>query len=470
MTLPHRRTILTGMGALAGLSLAAATPYVHAAESAPPSRAPRPNFVFFLTDDQRWDALSLNGNRILRTPNIDRIGREGIRFQNMFVTNALCAPSRASFLTGLYSHAHGVLDNKNRQIPTNLPLISDHLRQAGYEAAFCGKSHVAGALRDRQWDYYFGYRGQGNYLQPVIAEGVTGPDRRYDGYMDDVVTDHAVNWLKAKREKPFVLFVWFKAPHRSWIRARRHHDLFRDAAVPMPDTYDADLKGYPGKPRAFAEADNKIGDFQDVRSLEFVKDYYATLTAVDENVGRVLDALKETRKLDDTAVIYSSDNGFFHGEWRMFDKRFMHEPSICVPLLIRYPRRIKPNTRTERMALNVDLAPTMLELAGLPVPQGMHGRSLAPLLEGKPSPWRTDWLYEYYEYPDAHRVRRHRGVRTDRHKLIHYYETPEEFELYDLKADPGEKNNLHGRPGYERLTENLRKRVSELRVESGDTE
>ncbi|MBW3622339.1 MAG: sulfatase, partial [Armatimonadetes bacterium] len=411
MTITNRRTILAGMGALAGLSL---TPSL-SAEPAPRPNASRPNFVFFLTDDQRWDALSLNGNRILRTPNIDRIGREGIRFQNMFVTNALCAPSRASFLTGLYSHAHGVVDNGNRQIPKNLPLISDYLRQAGYEAAFCGKSHVAGALRDRQWDYYFGYRGQGNYLQPVIAEGVNGPDRRYDGYMDDVVTDHAVNWLKAKREKPFVLFVWFKAPHRSWMRARRHHDLFRDAAVPMPDTYDADLKGYPGKPRAFAEADNKIGDFQDVRSLEFVKDYYATLTAVDENVGRVLDALQETRKLDDTAVIYSSDNGFFHGEWRMFDKRFMHEPSIRVPLLIRYPRRIPPNTRTEKMALNVDLAPTMLELAGVPVPAGMHGRSLAPLLDGKPSLWRADWLYEYYEFPAGHRVRRHRGVRTVRH-------------------------------------------------------
>lgn len=428
--------------------------------------ADRPNFVIMMTDDQRFDALSCAGNTILQTPNMDRIAREGMRFRNMFVTNALCAPSRASLLTGVYSHTHGVIDNKNRPIATDLPFLPDLLRAGGYEVAFCGKSHVAGALRDRQWDYYFGFRGQGDYLKPVIAEGVKGPDQPYQGYMDDVVTGKAVEWLKRPHEKPFCLFLFFKAPHRSWTRAPRHRDLFKDVTIPKPPLWDADRNA---KPKAFAQADNKIGDFDDIRSFDgFVKDYYATLVAVDESVGRVLTALQETAKLDQTAVLYTSDNGFFHGEWRAFDKRFMHEPSIRVPLLVRYPKLVKPGALCDRMVLNIDIAPTVLDLAGVSVPASMHGRSVVPLLKGDESKSRRDWLYEYFEFPGPHSVRKHRGVRTEKHKYIHYFEEPEEFELYDLEKDPQELNNLYGKAEYAELTKQLRQRLTELRKETGD--
>jgi arylsulfatase A-like enzyme len=428
--------------------------------------ADRPNLVILMTDDQRFDALSCAGNKVLKTPNMDRIAKEGMRFRNMFVTNSLCSPSRATLLTGLYSHTHGVIDNKERNVPADQPLLSDYLRDAGYEVAFCGKSHQAKALRDRKWDYYFGYKGQGAYLNPMIAEGADGKDQRYEGWMDDIVTDHALGWLKGKREKPFCLFLFFKAPHRSWVRAPRHKDLFKDTEIPRPSLWDADRGA---KPKAFADADNKIGGFKDVPTLEaFLKDYYAVLTGVDENVGKVLDTLKEIGKLDSTAIFYTSDNGFFAGEWQAFDKRFMHEPSIRVPMLVRYPKLVKAGSVCDQMILNVDIAPTALDLAGVKVPSSMHGHSFVPLLKGDESNWRKDWLYEYFEYPGPHSVRKHRGIRTERYKLIHYYEDPQEFELYDLEKDPEERTNLYGKKEHAELVNQLRQRLEELRKETGD--
>ncbi len=423
----------------------------------------RPNFVIMMTDDQRADAMGCAGHPFLRTPNMDRLAREGLRFRNAFVTNSLCAPSRATLLTGVYSHTHGVIDNKDRAIKPGLPILPEMLREAGYEVAFCGKSHVSGALRDRKWDYYFGFKGQGRYLQPLIAEGTDGKDERYDGYMDDVVTDHAVAWLKRKHYRPFCLFLWFKAPHRSWERAPRHADLFKDVRVPVPHTWNDDKSGWPGKPQAFVKADNKFGNAPDVQSFEkVVKDYCSTLTAVDENVGKVLAALKETGALDDTAIVYTSDNGFFLGEWHLYDKRLMHEPSIRVPWLIRYPKRIQPGTVSDAMVLNIDVAPTVLELAGAPRPAHLHGQSTVPLFAGKPTPWRKDWLYEYFEYPAVHSVRKHRGIRTDRYKLIHYFEEPQEWELYDLLTDPGEERNLAGDRAYAGLRKRLQARMAQL--------
>jgi arylsulfatase A-like enzyme len=454
---------------LRAISLVLVVTASYLAALCPARAADRPNFVIMMTDDQRWDAMSCAGNKILQTPNMDRIAREGMRFRNAFVTNSLCAPSRATLLTGLYSHAHGVVDNKSKSIPATQPILPDLLRQAGYEVAFCGKSHMAGALRDRQWDYYFGYRGQGIYNNPLIAEGTDGKDERYPGYMDDVVTGKAVEWIKRKHDKPFCLFLFFKAPHRSWTPAERHKELFKDVTIPKPDTYDDNLKGYPGKPRAFADADNKIGSFADVPSLEFVKDYYRTLVAVDENVGRVHEALQQSGRLDDTAMLFTSDNGFFHGEWHLMDKRLMHEPSLRVPMLIRYPEMVKGGSLNDKMVLNVDIAPTLLEMAGAQPTYKMHGRSMVPLLKGKNDGWRKDFLYEYFEFPGDHSVKKNRGVRTERWKLIHYFEEPQEFELYDLKEDPGEKRNLYGNPKHAKLTDQLMKRIAELRSETGDT-
>jgi arylsulfatase A-like enzyme len=286
--------------------------------------------------------------------------------------------------------------------------------------------------------------------------------------------------MKQRRDKPFCLLLWMQSPHAPFFRARRHLDLYNGVPIPKPATFDDDLKGYPGKPRAFANADNKIGTYglnsttrtNCARSLEEVtKDYYAGVVLADENVGKSFDALTSIGALDDTVILFSADHGFFLGEWRMYDKRFMHEPSIRVPLFVRYPRMVKAGSvNTKHMTLNVDWAPTLLELAGIEPAAGLHGRSLVPLLRGEqPADWRKDWLYEYYEYPVPHNVPRNRGVRTERYKLIHYYEAKEEFELYDLQHDPGELNNLYGQPQYADMARQLLRRIHELRQETGDT-
>lgn len=438
-----------------------------------PAWATPPNIVVMMTDDQRYDFLGHAGHPFIKTPNMDRIATEGARCKNMFVTNALCAPSRATLMTGLYSHAHGVRDNLGAALRDDVTWMPDLLRAAGYEVAFCGKSHVPGHFRNKTWDYYFGFRGQGNYLKPMIAEGTDGVDKPYVGYMDDVVTEHAIAWMRKPRTKPFALFLFFKAPHRRWDRPERYKDLYKDVAVPRPELWD-----HPGlgKPNSFLMAANMFGQFPDTKDYAaMVKDYCTCLTAVDDNVGKVLATLADMKSLDDTAVVYTSDNGFFMGEWQRFDKRFMHEPSIRVPLLIRYPKLAKPGAVIEPMVINTDIAPTLLDLAGAKSPTPMHGRSILPLLRGESAGWRDAWLYEYFEFPDpSHNVRKNRGVRTEQYKLIHYYDPPfktdrEEFELYDLQADPQEKVNVYARPKYQPVIQELKARLERLRAEVGST-
>ena len=448
------------------------------------THAARPNFVFLMTNGHRPDALSLAGNPIVKTPNFDRIGREGVQFRESFVINSLCLPSRATALTGLYSHTNGCLDNGDREIPAKLPMFTDLLRDAGYEVALFGKAHVKD-LGKRHWDSYFGFPSPAtDYFWPEIesgARGVVNPAQTFAGYVDDVVTDHALEWVRQKRDKPFCLLLWMQSPHAPFFRARRHLDLYNGIPIAKPATFDDDLKGYPGKPRAFADADNKIGTYalhtltrnNSARSLEEVtKDYYAGIVLADENMGKTLDTLTSMGVLDDTAILFTADHGFFMGEWRMYDKRFMHEPSIRVPLFMRYPRLIKPGTEVvEKMALNLDWAPTILDLAGVPVPAQMQGRSLVPFLRGElAASWRKDWLYEYYEYPGPHNVKKNRGIRTQRYKLIHYYEAPQEFELYDLKQDPGELHNLYGEAAHAQLARELMARMAELRKETLDVD
>lgn len=478
----RRLFLKMGATALGGLALGQGSLPSLAAGGGSAGR--KPNFVFFLGEGLRWDEFSCMGNPILRTPNMDRLAHEGMLFKNAFVTNALCLPSRASFLTGLYSHTTGTIDNRDRTIPKNFPLVSDLLREAGYEVAFFGKSHVGGGLQDRYWDYYFGFNGQAkDYYHPIITEGIAGKfsePKTYDGYVDDVVTAQALRWLEHRGDKPFCMFLWFWSPHAPFYRDRKDLDLYNGVKIPKPSTFDDDLKGYPGKSSAFVQANNKIGTTtlgnDDPRTLEeLVKDHYAGVVNNDEHVGNVMNVLQRTGKMDDTAVMLSSDHGFFLGEWRCYDKRFMYEPSIRVPLMFHYPRMIQPGSVCEKMALNVDIAPTMLELAGIKAPQPMHGTSLVTLLKGKkPHDWRRDWLYEYFEYPEAEHVRPHRGVRTDRYKLIHYHKVteypglPEEFELYDLQQDPHELVNLHGQPRYRVLTQQLLDRIQELRNETND--
>jgi arylsulfatase A-like enzyme len=469
-----RREFLQGGLAVAGTVLAAGLAPSSAAAQAKPKR---PNLVFFFGEGQRADALSIAGNKILKTPNHDRIGREGIRFENAFCTNALCAPARATALTGMYSKSTGALSNKNLNVPlpSDIPLFTDILREAGYEIAIVGKIHVRNGVEDRNWNYYFGHNSPGNdYVNPFFKEGrdgQVGPQQRYQNvYPDDLAVDRAIAWLERDRgDKPFCLLVWFVAPHEPFFRPRRHLDLYDGVPIPKPVTFDDDLKGYPGKPKSFGEGENKIGTTTThlaCGSLEgLTKDYYAGLVAVDENIGRVVGYLEKKGILEDTAIVQGSDHGFFLGEWRLFDKRLMHEPSIRVPLQIRYPKRVPAGTVRTEMVLDTDLAPTFLDLAGVPIPEHMQGKSVLPLAKSPDPNFRKEWLYDYYEYPNPENVAVHRGIRTDRYKLIHYYkDVPEAFELYDLNVDPGERQNLYGVAEYEPLFKHLQTRLEELQA------
>ncbi|MFL5296090.1 MAG: sulfatase [Phenylobacterium sp.] len=466
---PNRRAVVGGLTALGGLAAAAA----------PRAAERRPNIVFFMGEGLRADEFGFMGNRLLKTPHMDALAREGTVFRDAFVTNALCLPSRASFLTGAYSHTTGATTNDEAVLPKSFPVVSDLLRQAGYETAFVGKSHVSGALLDRPWDYYFGFNGQADYLNPVVTErtvGGEGVTRTYrNTYVDDLLTDRAAAWVRTRTaQKPFCLFLWFYAPHAPFYRPRRMLDRFNGAKIPVPADFDEDLGDYAGKPRGVAHANNKIGTSavfsDDPRSLEeLVKDHYVGVEANDENVGQVLGALKANGLMDDTLVLLSSDHGFFLGEHTFYDKRLMYEPSIRVPMIVRYPRAVKAGQTRAEMVLNIDVAPTLLQFAGLPVPSTVQGRSFAGLAKGEADPdWRKDWLYEYYEYPGYENVRPHRGVRTERYKYIHYFTDPQEFELYDLRDDPGEDRNLYGRPEAAELTVRLAARLEALRRETGD--
>jgi arylsulfatase A-like enzyme len=467
-----RREFMQGSLAVAGTLLA--SQFSTTAASAQP-KSKRPNLVFFLGEGQRANALSIAGNPIVKTPNQDRIAREGVRFQNAFCTNALCAPARATTLTGMYSRSTTALSNAVKNpLPSDIPLFTDLLHQAGYEVAILGKVHVRNGVEERYWDYYFGHNNpSNNYANPLFKEGrkgEIGPEKQYFSvYPDDLTVDRALAWLEEDRgDKPFCLLVWFVAPHEPFFRARRHFDLYRETEVPKPETFDDDLKGYPGKPESFAAAENKIGTTPThpaTGSLEGIaKNYYAGLVAVDENIGRILSYLEKKNILDDTAILSTSDHGFFLGEWRLFDKRLMHEPSIRVPLMIRYPERVPAGTVRNEMVLDTDLAPTFLDLAGVPVPEHMQGKSVLPLAEAPDPSFRKEWYYEYYEWPNPEAVRPHRGIRTERYKFIHYVTEPQEFELYDLANDPGEKQNLYGKPEYLALQQNLSNRLEKLRA------
>ncbi len=358
-------------------------------EGSPGPDPPRPNFVFLLGEGHRPDALSLNGNKILHTPNFDRIGREGMQFRNSFTVNALCLPARSSALTGLYTHSTGCVDNKGRTIPLEIPLFTELLRNAGYEVALFGKTHIP-KIGERGWDSYFGFPGAAtDYFWPVIDEGADGkvkPPQVFEGYVDDLVTDRAISGSSKSARS---LFAFAYGSRRRILPSSGRGDIWictTACRFPSPSTFDDDLNGYPGKPRVFAEADNKIGGpyikhsptaGNCARSLEeVVKDYYAGIVDTDDNVGKVFQALTDLGQLDDTAMLFSSDHGFFLGEWRMYDKRLMHEPSIRIPLLIRYPRLIQPGATRDEMTLITDLAPTFLDLAGAAVPEGCRDRAL----------------------------------------------------------------------------------------------
>jgi arylsulfatase A-like enzyme len=479
------RQILGGTASLLGAAMASGG-FPGRAFSRP-SR--RPNILFFLTDDQRYDAMSCAGNKILHTPNMDRIASGGLRFANAFVTNSLCRPSRTSILTGLYSHSHGVMHNSDGDnLPGRAALLPDQLtfphllQRAGYWTALVGKWHLLN--EPGGFHQYAILPGQGRYQDPEMI--VNGARMKFRGHVSDVVGDQALEFLENRPpDKPFCLLVHFKAPHRSWFPAPRFAKFFEDVTIPEPSTFDDTLEGRPEAVRQTAMAVADLRDFaqrgcpttleRDAREKcnlqALVKNYYRVLLGVDENLGRVLDYLDRKRLAEETAVVYTSDNGFFLGDHGLMDKRLMYEESIRVPILVRYPNAVpKGQVDREHMVLNIDFAPTLLELAGEPVPSWMQGKSMVPLIEGRRVPWRHAFLYEYYEYPGYHCVRKNRGIRTERWKYIQYWELPEEFELYDLKNDPDETHNLAGDPKYKDVRAKLAAEMKRLRTESEDVD
>jgi arylsulfatase A-like enzyme len=408
----------------------------------------RPNVLVILTDDQRWDAMGCAGHPALRTPNLDRLASEGARFANAFVTTSLCSPSRASMLSGLYGHRHGVLNNFT-EYPDTLPSYPKQLRAVGYETACIGKWHM-GETNDAPrtgFDFWMSHRGQGNYFD--TEWNINGQRQLIKGYYTTVVTEQAVHWLQRPHPKPFLLVIGQKAPHGGPIQPEpKYEHAFDGLRIAKPANFDAWSKG---KPAWLAEsyptwhgAGGPLYNYFDYD--KFAKAYLATLLSVDDSVGRIYDALRRTGQLDRTVIVFTSDNGFALGEHGRVDKRTMYEESLRVPLLVRYPPLVPKAKVIEQMALNLDLAPSLLEICGAKPLRGIDGRSWKPLLEGKTKGWRTSFLYFYNyekEFPYTPNVR---GVRTDRWKYIYYPHgngSPDRYsaELYDLRADPLELTN-----------------------------
>jgi len=445
--------------------------------------SPRPNVVFILTDDQRWDQLSCAGHPFLKTPNLDRIAAEGAWFRNMFVTTSLCSPSRASYLSGLYSHSHGVVNNFT-DYPDDLPSFPRRLHEEGYETAYIGKWHM-GEQDDRRrpgFDYWASHKGQGTYYDCTF--NINGTRKVLKGYYTHRVTDLAVEWIRREHERPFLLILGHKAPHTPFTPEKRYEHIYDHVRIKYPESaFHLDDKpawirqrlttwhGIYGPIFGFRKefpdtSPEGVRDF-----AAFVRAYTATIKSVDDSVGRIYRALKQTGRLDDTLLIFAGDNGFFLGEHGMTDKRTMHEPSIRVPLLVRYPKLIKPGTVIDQMVLNIDLAPSVLDICGARPLKKTHGRSWKPLLLGKTEGWRTAWYYEYnYEkqFPYTPNVR---GVRTDEWKYIHYPHgdgSPDRHlaELYHLKEDPGERHNLINNPACAEKVKELQALLQRLMAEA----
>ena len=498
------------------------SPPLAAAQSAE-TRDDRPNVVLIFSDDHAIQALGAYGGRLASldpTPQLDRLAAQGMLFRNAFVTNSLCAPSRATILSGQHSHLNGIRGNED-VLNASVQTFPERLQAAGYQTALIGKWHLKSDPRG--FDYWEVLPGQGEYYNPTFRrpEGRTA----YTGYVSDIITDRTLRWLQEERsdDAPFLLMYQHKAPHRQWQPGPDHLTTYDDVTVPPPPTLFADhetlssaalmqemeidsdldwggdlkLRWEPGENggltywhkhlanrltmeqrtawndaygpknadfhRRFTDGTLLGRDLTLWKYQRYVKDYLRTVRSMDDQIGRLLDALDRQGLADDTIVIYTSDQGFFLGEKGWFDKRWMYEESLRMPLLVRWPGVVAAGSENTNLIQNLDLAQTMLDAADVEAPSAMQGRSLVPLLRGhRSSPWRDAIYYHYYDYAGPHRVMRHEGVRTDRYKLIHYYPLAQ-WELFDLDADPRELNNLYGHPDYIQITSRLKKRLSQLK-------
>lgn len=497
-------------------------------------RQNRPNILFIMSDDHGYQAVSAYDDRLIKTPNIDRLAEEGIRFTNACVANSICAPSRATILTGKHSHLNGKIDNHFPFDTTNVT-FPQLLQQSGYQTALFGKLHFGN--NPKGFDEFKILPGQGDYYNPDFITKDEGTIS-IEGYVTDIITDLTLDWLTSEREndKPFLLMYLHKAPHREWLPAPRHLQEFMQKEFPEPATlYDdysgrgnaaktaemnilkhmnwagdskikpdvmdelgiVDVSGWDKKAyevtvgrlneeqRAIwdkvydpmnEEFKEKFPSMSEVEKMQwryqrYMQDYLGTIASVDENVGRVLDYLDEAGLAENTIVVYTSDQGFFLGEHGWFDKRFAYNESMKIPLLIRWPNKINSGTISEELVQNLDFAQTFLDAAGIKAPDDMQGKSILPILTETDPLWNRDALYyQYYEYPSFHMVKRHYAIVTKKYKLIHFYYDVDEWELYDLKLDPSEMRDVYNDPDYGHIKIELHQKLDVLRKEYGDSD
>lgn len=482
-----------------------------------------PNIIFIMSDDHAQKAISAYDGTINNTPNIDRIAKEGAIFNNSFVSNSICAPSRAVMLTGKHSFKNGKINNFTK-FDWEQNNFAKELQKKGYQTALIGKIHIPGVPQG--FDYSAILPGQGQYYNPDFI--INGKKEQIHGYCTNITTNLAINWLEKirKKDKPFLLLYHQKAPHRTWMPEKKYFHLYEDSIFELPKTFWDDYKGRP------AAEKHKMGIFRDMdlaydlkmldkegeiktyyrgyaksnydrmdstqkaewdayynplieefksKKLEgeelakwkfnrYMHDYLRTIQSVDDGVGQVLDYLDKEGLADNTIVVYTSDQGFYLGEHGWFDKRWMYEESLRTPFLMRYPKEIKPGTIVEQMVQNIDYAPTFLDYAGISIPKDIQGESFRNILNGKAKDFRNSIYYTYYEHPSEHSVMRHYGIRTKRYKLIHFYYDLDNWELYDLKNDPNEMHNLYNNPDYAEVQRDMHKKLEDIRKKYGDSD
>ncbi|MBW3469465.1 sulfatase family protein [Arthrospiribacter ruber] len=493
----------------------------------------RPNIIFIMSDDHAYQAISAYDERLIQTPNIDRIAKMGMLFTNASVTNSICAPSRATILTGKHSHLNGKTDNHFPFDTTNVT-FPQLFQEAGYQTAMFGKLHFGN--NPKGFDQFKILPGQGSYYNPDFITKNEG-NIKVEGYVTDIITDMTLDWLQNERkeEEPFMLMYLHKAPHREWLPAERHIAEFTQKEYPEPVTLFDDYVGrgtaakdaemnilthmnWAGDSKVYPKVMDELGiadasgwdkgafqrevgrmneaqranwdktygpvneDFKAAypnmteeekmrwRYQRYMQDYLGTIASVDENVGRVLDYLEANGLMENTIIVYTSDQGFYLGEHGWFDKRFVYNESFKTPLLVAWPGKVQAGSKSDEMVQNLDFAQTFLEAAGIEAPSDMQGESLIPLLTGQSDQWTRDAVYyHYYEYPSIHMVMRHYAIVTKEYKLIHFYFDVDEWELYDRKNDPHELKNVYNDPEYADIKNKLHEDLKDMRKKYGDS-